>query len=171
MATRVLYYGEDECQRLLVLRNAGYSIDECSSIFKLRLVFDSSTLPSAVLMTDAHPPAHREAISLVRAHPPTPLILFQSNCDSLDETEFDLVIPALTPTTEWLDNVAATIARSRALVANSMAVRQKSALLTKEIGNLREQLCFQRERLTRERAAAARHISPPPVPKPPRRGA
>lgn len=163
MAARLLHFGPDDCNRLIVLQSAGYAVDLCSSFQDLQSAFDGSLRPDAVLMTANGDTVHREAISLVRSYPPTPLILFERSGYSIQETEFDLVVPALTSPSEWLRKIADLIQYSRTLIVSSQQVREHSALIRKESELIRREAMLQREHL-----AATAH-SPVPAPKAPRK--
>ena len=115
MAARVVHFGCDECRRLLVLHMAGYAVDECPSILKLRSVLQEPGQTSAVLFTGQDEKQRKEAVTLARTQSRAPLILFETCNAPGDESDFDLVIPPLTPPQEWLAKIAATIRQRRSI--------------------------------------------------------
>ncbi len=115
MAARVVHFGYDECRRLLVLHMAGYAVDDCPSIRKLRSVLQEPGQTSAVLFTGQDEKERKEAVTLARAQSCAPLILFETCNAPGDESDFDLVIPPLTPPQEWLAKIAATIQQRRSI--------------------------------------------------------
>lgn len=152
MTVRIIHFGADCCNRLLVLKHAGYDVDDCQSLIKLGSTLSAVRQPDAVLMTEDPRASRREAIFLVRSHSSAPLVLFQTVGPTLDESEFDLVIPVLTPPHEWLERVTAAIERSRALAAESTFAREESAVLRRETGLARQRAVFEGERSARERS-------------------
>jgi hypothetical protein len=151
MAARIVHFGADNCSRLLVLEHAGYDIDHCPSIVKLGLALTTEREADAVAITEDPKAPRREAIALVRSRSSAPLILFQTG-SGYDESDFDLVIPALTPTHEWLEKIAAIIEQSRAVIADSESVSVQSAALQQEASAARRKSVFERERSARERS-------------------
>lgn len=152
MAARIVHFGADNCSRLLVLEHAGYKIDHCPSVVKLGLALTTECEADAVVITENPKAPRREAIALVRSRSSAPLILFQTTGSSYDEVDFDLVIPALTPTHEWLEKIGVIIERSRAVIADSRSVSEQSAALRQQAVAARLKSVFERERLVRQRS-------------------
>jgi hypothetical protein len=150
MAARIIHFGTDSCSRLLVLEHAGYDVDDCPSLIKLDSALAARRSAAAVLMTEDPRVPRREAITLVRSRSSAPLILFQTVAPSVDELEFDLVIPVLTPPREWLEKIAAIIERSRSIIADSKSVREQSVALRQQASVIRRQSALERERSARE---------------------
>lgn len=50
-AAKVLHFGTDDCHRLLVLRNVGYSLDLCPTVEEFHSVLQKRTDADAVLVT------------------------------------------------------------------------------------------------------------------------
>jgi hypothetical protein len=97
MAARLVHFGSDSCNRLVVLQNAGYTVYDCLSLPTLDVALRVGD-PAAVVMSETPKVVpRRNAISLVHSRSHAPLILFQDRTYSDDESEFDLVIPVLTP--------------------------------------------------------------------------
>lgn len=165
MSATLLHFGPDDCNRLIVLQSAGYRVDLSPSLQELYSAFERSLRPDAVLMTANDQAERRQAVTLVRAHLPTPLVLFQHSDYCPDESEFDLVIPTLTPPSEWLQKIADLIQRSSKPIADSRQIRQESALIQREADIIRRASMLARE----DAVAARRNLSPPPAPKSPRK--
>lgn len=129
MAARVIHVGADTCHRLPVLENAGYQVHTCISVFELREALAASEEPEAVLISEKAEGAHPEAVLIARSCSSAPIILFRETQSTLAESSFDLVIPNLVPPQTWLAELAAVIARRRALgaIAKPSAAKRKSA--------------------------------------------
>ena len=114
MVARIIYFGTDECRRLLVLRSAGFAVDECPTLAILRFALEKEDEPAAVIVAEPRRRGPTEAVSLIREHTRAPLILFQNMVQSYSESDFDLVVPVLTYPGEWMYTLCALINRSRA---------------------------------------------------------
>lgn len=140
MATQVLHIGNDHCHRIMVLRRAGYSVEACPFLGNLDTALHNDDKLAAVAMSEADASARQQALTLIRSISTAPVILFKHAIYYPDEADFDLVIPNLTPPKDWLNSVAAIIARSRALRAQSKIVRERSATLVRETAAATEKL-------------------------------
>jgi hypothetical protein len=114
MIAKVVHFGTDDCHRLMVLRSAGYVVEDCASLVQLRAVLAGATEIEAVFMSDSQGTSPREPMAVVRAYSSLPAILFQSTNLSYDDSGFDLVVHTLTPPEVWLEDVNGVIERSRA---------------------------------------------------------
>lgn len=87
MACRIIHFGPDHAHRLMVLRSAGYAIDDCDSLDGLERAFEIEPGADAVAVTETDArldgQAPEQVISLVRASSRAPLILFQSRGEAL----------------------------------------------------------------------------------------
>jgi hypothetical protein len=119
MAATLVYYGIDTCHRLSVLAQAGYSIENCSSLDDLGTTLGYCSEDTAVLMTDHDGRLPQEAIALTRSRSAALLILFRNSSLACVDSSFDLVIPSLTPPEQWLRQIADLIDRSLLLRSNS----------------------------------------------------
>lgn len=127
MAARVIHFGPDDCHRMMVLRSAGYSIDDCRSLIQLRECLAAGAIADALLMSDAAEVEPREAIALAKTHVSLPVVLFRSTNLTYEESGADLVVHCLTPPEVWLGEVDALIEKSRVLRAAPQAFALKSA--------------------------------------------
>ena len=152
MAANIVHFGIDNCCRLLVLRSAGYTVDDCPSVARLSLIFEQRDGADAVILSDGKRDETREAIEISRSCSSVPIILFESSDNDSDKSVFDLVIPLLSSPGEWLQRIAATIEQSRTLLAQSKLVREQSSLLLSDSAALRQKSALERERAKRERA-------------------
>lgn len=112
MTVRIVHFGSDNLNRVALLKNKGYKVEECKSIAQLHasLLGFSSTDAVAITENDGVVPDH--AISLIRAISAAPLIVFQDGNHNQNRTEFDLVIPLDAGAENWLSDIAELIARS-----------------------------------------------------------
>ena len=140
MTGRIIHVGLDEQFRVPVLENAGYLVDICLSVDSFQASLVASPGADAIAITDNAPKALLKAASLVLAtHVSTvPLIYFKGSSADLDDSDFDLAIPPLTPPVDWVAEVEKLIAERRALRANSKALCEASAALQRNSARLRE---------------------------------
>lgn len=152
MAARVIHIGADNCHRLPVLEQAGYTVDVCTSIGELAEALESEDGSGesieALLLAESETP--EEVISLARAKSNAPLVLFRETQRNLGESAFDLVVPILDSPDDWLSSLADLIARSRAIRARSIELTCESIALRKETAALRDQSRRERARSRRE---------------------
>lgn len=113
MPARVVHFGPDDCHRLMVLRSAGYTVEDCRSLLQLRDALADGASPDAVLMSDGDGVSPQEAVGIARAHSSNPVILFRSTNMTYEDCRFDLVVPCLTPPEVWLNDVDALIEKRR----------------------------------------------------------
>jgi hypothetical protein len=113
MAASVVHFGEDFCFRVSVLKSAGYVVAECDSVDGLSRALTWN--PDAVVLEEGPRALIYEAISLTRSRSTASLILFRKNIDRFIPDVFDLVIPSLTEPQQWLNDIAALIARTKHL--------------------------------------------------------
>jgi len=149
----------DECNRVLVLRNVGYLVEDCPSINDVRSAFQQGIEPEALLFSKSYAVERGEAVLLARSScSQAPLIRFEDMDDAGDEPNFDLVIPPLTTPGAWLQAVAATIERSHILQARSIAIRERSDLLRRQSEILRQECESEFEKSARQRRIAEKVI-------------
>ena len=141
MATAtILHVGEDLCQRIPVMETAGLTVLQSeTAISAIHSAFDQVDTFSAVIFHSdiAAPP--EPTVQETRTLCEAPLVLFQNPAVSCDETDFNLVIPPLTPPAIWLQKLLEVIQSSRELCEHSArlgqecgAVRSRSARLRAE---------------------------------------
>jgi hypothetical protein len=152
MAGNIVHFGTDECRRSLILKSAGYSVDLCTSVVKLALIFKQGSGADAVIVNEIDEGKAKQVITAIRAHSSAPLILFEGPDRHPIPSEFDLIIPPLSSPEQWLQRIAATIERSRALLTQSKLVREQSSLLLSDSAALRQKSASVRERARQERA-------------------
>jgi hypothetical protein len=118
---RIIHFGEDSCHRLMVLESAGYMVERCESIQDIEFYLRSPHLPDAVVVSDDLQRASRVATFLSNADLPLPVILFAGTDEPYTETEYDLIIPALTSPSDWLLSIEETIERFQGRRSNISA--------------------------------------------------
>ncbi len=150
LAARVIHFGADDCHRLMVLRTAGYSVDDCPSLVQLRESLAKDAATDALLMSDAEGVLPNEAIALARTKLSVPVILFRSTTLAYQETGVDLIVHPLTPPEIWLPEVEALIERSRVIRARAETLAGQAAQLRRESAAAREWSRAERARSRRE---------------------
>jgi hypothetical protein len=121
---RIIHFGEDSCHRLMVLEGVGYSVGRCESIQDIEFYLRSPHLPDAVVISGELRKASRVATFLANADLPLPVILFAGTDESYTESEYDLVIPALTSPSDWLSSIEETIERFHGRRSNLSVLAQ-----------------------------------------------
>ena len=112
-AAKIIQFGEDSCHRSMILQEAGYSVQGFKSVMEFRAALRSSGAADAVVITDETGNLPSEAISLVKSDSPAPVILFANSMSTYAESNFDLVVPSLTPPAKWLAKIQEKIQESR----------------------------------------------------------
>jgi len=158
VAAKVLHFGRDDCNRLLVLRSVGYSVDVCASVTEFRPLLQKVDT-DAVVVTGGPSRERHQIVTLTREHSSARLILFDRSYSAVDEGEFDLVIPPLMDPDEWLLKIADLIERSRSLKATSTVIRERSARLIRDSKAVRLESMLQRNRSVAARAKAKKTIA------------
>ena len=109
IAAKLLHFGTDDCNRLLVLRSVGYSVELCPTVEEFHPALQKRPDADAVLVRAASERESRQVVRLAREHSNAPLVLFNTYYDYADEDQFELVISPLTPPEEWLRQIAGLI--------------------------------------------------------------
>ena len=113
MIAKIVHFGVDCRYRLRDLRDAGYVVESCYDVSELRLVLYVNRHLDAIVFDASERGAPKNAVELARSQCPGALVLFQGWTVDGDESEFDLIIPPLTPVPKWLDDLANLITRTR----------------------------------------------------------
>lgn len=116
MLARLIHFGPDDCHRLMVLRSAGYAVEECESLLQLGNTLSAGDSVEALLFSDGEGISPEAALAVAKALSSLPSILFRSTTQTYEESGFDLVVPSLTPPDVWLNDVDTLIERTRATV-------------------------------------------------------
>jgi hypothetical protein len=120
MAHKVIHFGSDECHRSMVLRSAGYAVEDCTSLLQLRACLAPGAMADALVVSDTQD-LRREAIDLARSRSSLPIVVFCGTNLAYEESGIDLIVHCLTRPEVWLEQVDAVIARSRAIREQSRA--------------------------------------------------
>jgi hypothetical protein len=114
--TTILHVGDDICQRIPVMEQAGFVVLQSQGALPaLRSILSSGDALSAVVFHSDFTAPPDPVVRETRALSVAPFILFQNPTISCDEDIFDLVIPVLTPPAVWLKKLKDVIRQSRAL--------------------------------------------------------
>ena len=148
----MLHFGADVCNRVLVLRNVGYSVDICPSVAEFCPPLEERAETDAVVVSALPGRDRSHVVTFTCEHSSARLVLFDNSYAHTDEEQFDLIVPPLMHPEEWLRLVAALIERSRDLNRTTAVIRERSALLRKDSETLRLNSMIQRERSVSERA-------------------
>jgi len=172
MAVSILHFGQELCDRLALLRNAGYSVHRFEEIFDFRRALESGIEHDAVSISELEPKLSRLVVMAVRSHSSAPLILFRSGTvisfrtgervrdgtRANPGTDFDLVVPAAPPLT-WIADINQLIARSRQLQNQAVRIHEQSSLLHLQAAETTEKTRFEVERGALECARNAGAVS------------
>lgn len=113
MIAKIVHFGIDCRYRLRDLRDAGYAVESCYTVSELRLVLYVNRNLDAIIIDASERQAPQTAIDLARTHCPGAVVLFQGWTAPEEVSEFDLIIPPLTPVPKWLDDIANLIKLAR----------------------------------------------------------
>ena len=116
MHARLVHFGPDDCHRLMVLRSAGYAVEECQSLLQLGNSLSAGDSVEALLFSDAEGISPEAALAVAKSLSSLPSVLFRSTTRTYQDSGFDLVVPSLTPPEVWLNDVDALIERTRAAI-------------------------------------------------------
>ncbi|HEV2135498.1 MAG TPA: hypothetical protein VGR47_14790 [Terracidiphilus sp.] len=124
-STTILHFGDDLCQRIPVMEAAGLMVLQSEiSIPAIHTAFDQGDSFSAVIfhcdIVAPPEPAIQEARILSQA----PFIFFQNSAVACDESEFNLVIPPLTPPSIWLQKLVELVEDFRVIREESLRLRE-----------------------------------------------
>lgn len=155
MAASLLHFGVDECNRVLLLRDRGYSVDLCLTLGEFHSTLANRAEAQAVLVPERPGIERREVVTLTRTTSRAALVLF-SGTYTEEAPEFDLVIPPLDSPADWLQKIAILIEKSRALNSASRVIRDFSGRSIQDSEMLRQQSKLLREQSARERTRAQR---------------
>jgi hypothetical protein len=108
---RIIHLGEDSCHCLKVLAGAGHALVRCITIDDMQVSLRLPDRPDALVISGECRIASRIAAVLDAADLPLPVIVFAGTDERCAESEFDLVIPPLTPPSDWLSTIEAAIAQ------------------------------------------------------------
>jgi hypothetical protein len=109
IAAKLLHFGADDCNRLLVLRSVGYAVELCPTVEEFHPALQKRPDADAVLFRATSERESCQAVRLAREHSNAPLVLFNTCYAYADEDQFELVIPPLTRPEEWLREIAGVI--------------------------------------------------------------
>jgi len=157
-AATIIHLGTDDRHRVTVLKAAGYLVNICDSFSQLHSALVAIPPADAVAVSESRNELCERAISLTRASSAVPLILFQSDISQLNEADFDLVVPTLTPPKVWIDEIKKLIEESGALRLRLEPLRQESAALQQKSALLRAESAAAREKSRRERGRSRMEV-------------
>jgi len=113
MPARVIHFGLDDCHRLMVLESAGYAVEDCDCLVRLRALLADGAPVAALLVSDGDRVLLHEVVALARTQSSVPIILFPNANVSLENAGVDLVVDCLTPPDVWLNDVEGLIEKTR----------------------------------------------------------
>ena len=95
MSARIVHFGDDRFNRLGPLRDAGYSIEACTTLEELLGALDSDAPPDALTIAETDDLPLDEVLAIARSRSSVPLIIFRGSTRPLNRSEFNLVVPLL----------------------------------------------------------------------------
>lgn len=113
MIAKIVHFGVDCRYRLRDLRDAGYAVESCYTVSELRLVLYVNPKLDAIIIDASERSAPQTAIDLACSHCPGSVVLFQGWTTPEEVSEFDLIVPPLTPVPKWLDDIENLIRLNR----------------------------------------------------------
>jgi hypothetical protein len=113
MIAKIVHFGIDCRYRLCDLRGAGYAVESCFTVPEFRLVLYVNPRLDAIIIDASERDPPRTAVELASSHCPGAVVLFQGWTAREEVSQFDLIIPPLTPVPKWLDDIANLITLNR----------------------------------------------------------
>ena len=105
MSRKLLTFGYDACHRWAVLRLAGFTVNQCSSIEDLREQLMDSNSVDALIMVEDIVKVPPETIIVARSYFTGPIVLFEGRYPANHGDAFDLCVPILTGPEVWLPQI------------------------------------------------------------------
>ena len=102
----IIYFGSDRCHRLPVLKQAGFSVVECDSLWLLNSILIQFPDPDAIAIEENDEIDVDLVLSLVRSYCTAPIVLFENAKAFPGPSEFALVVPLLTDPHQWVRDLA-----------------------------------------------------------------
>jgi CxxC-x17-CxxC domain-containing protein len=173
-SSTIVHFGQELADRFPLLRHAGYSINRYVTLLEFQEALRSGAEHHAVSFSHLEEYTWPLAALSARNHSSAPLIFFRTRSvisfptsgaegaehvgmSTLAAMDFDLVVPPGAFSHVWIDDIAAAIARSRAL-------RSRSGRLRDETRAVREKSIFERSRARNECARNTELVAGPARP-------
>jgi CheY-like chemotaxis protein len=115
----IIHFGNDDCHRVMVLRNAGYTVHECMSAGQLARSFELGTSADMLCISEGLEPLPSEVFA-AKAHCHVPVIYFRTSTGTYSDFKFDFEIEPLTPPNRWLSDIQKTLSAAHVGYANKM---------------------------------------------------
>jgi CheY-like chemotaxis protein len=112
-AVYIVHFGQDDCRRLMILRNAGYTVQQYSSEAELVRSSESGALVDLICVSEGPLPPPSETLITVKTNCLAPVILFRTTTLAHSDFKFDLEIDPQTPPNQWLSDVETLLAASK----------------------------------------------------------
>lgn len=119
----ILHLGFDDCHRVLVLINAGYTVKSCQSLSQLRTRLLEFLPIDAVVLTEDDEFTFEEAASLIRSNCTAPIVLFETQPAHKGCADVDLSVSGLAGPEIWLEQIRELIQFNRALPSKPKSVQ------------------------------------------------
>jgi hypothetical protein len=124
----IIHFGLDDCHRILVLTNAGYAVESCTSLSQLRAALLKHPHIDAIVLAESDEFTFDEAASLIRWNCGAPVVLFEAQPAHRGRTDVALSVSGLTGPDVWLEQIRELIEFSHALPSKSRTVRSETEI-------------------------------------------
>jgi CxxC-x17-CxxC domain-containing protein len=160
MAARIVHFGQELGNRFPLLRSSGYLVDHYETILEFRDALQSNIQHAAISTSEVRSDFSPLVVLTARTYSTAPLILFSTrtamplptgvseNAGTLtaSEADYDLVVPASTPSRAWIGEIGALIEHSREVRETSRRIVEQSARLRVELEALIAKTRFEKQR-------------------------
>lgn len=109
MAAAIIYFGQDYCHRVQVLRSSGFDVSYCLRLQDVRRRLCAAPAVSALLADAEYVDFDHKLVTDIRALSAAPIVLFVRSDAEVVEDHFDLVIHSLTSPQLWLKELSLAI--------------------------------------------------------------
>jgi hypothetical protein len=122
----IIHFGLDDCHRILVLTNAGYTVHSCTSLSQLRAALLGLAEVDAVVLTESDEFIFDEASSLIESNCGAPVVLFEAQPEHSGGSDVDLSVSGLISPEIWLEQIRELIHFSHTLPSNRKPARSET---------------------------------------------
>jgi len=124
VAAHIIHFGTNDLHRVMILRGAGYVVQECSSARDLVELCESGTPPDLICVSEGLEMPPFEALVIARTKFVIPVVFFRSSTRLFPDFRFDREIEQLTSPAQWLSDIHGALTESRSARQSSRAVIQ-----------------------------------------------
>jgi FixJ family two-component response regulator len=109
----VLHFGREDLHRVMVLRSAGYLVEECLTAGTLVGLIESGARADLICVSEGVELPPFEALVCARTNCVAPIVFFRTTSQTYSDFKFDLEIEPLTTPAKWLSDIGRLLGAAR----------------------------------------------------------